>query len=245
MRRLIMPLLILLPLISSGQFYYLGTSQPMENGCIMLTPDYPYAEGIAYSTTPLDIRYDFEIDFDIYLGNKEEGADGITFVIHNDPRGLEAFGTFGECLGYGRWSPNSEFGAFISPSIAIEFDTYFNPSQNDPEKDHVAYLENGTNYHFEGNKANTFPFNLEDDALHNFRFQWNATSGVIKVWLDNTLVYEIQEKLQNTIFKDMTDVYWGFTASTGRKHNLQYFCLKRITQYVTPTEGSETFTRSR
>ncbi len=220
--------ILLLPLVSRSQFYFLGTAQPMDNGCIMLTPDYPYAEGIAYSTTPLDIRFNFEIEFDIYLGNKEEGADGITFVIHNDERGVEAFGTFGECLGYGRWNPNSTYGTYISPSIAIEFDTYFNPTQNDPEEDHVAYLENGTNYHFVDNKANTFNYNLEDGALHNFKFKWGPGEGMIRVWLDGKMVYEIEGRLQDTIFKDDPNVYWGFTASTGNKHNLQYFCLKRL-----------------
>ena len=36
---------------------------------------------------------DFQIEFDIYLGEKDfDGADGITFVIHSDVRGFNAFG---------------------------------------------------------------------------------------------------------------------------------------------------------
>lgn len=228
MRFLLFVVVLLASLPVHAQFYYLGTAQPMDNGCVLLTPDYPYAEGVAYSTTPLDIRYNFDISFDIYLGDKEEGADGIAFVIHNDARGIEAYGTFGECLGYGRWNPDSEYGTYISPSVAIEFDTYYNPSQNDPEKDHVAFLENGTNYHFADNKANVFTYNLEDDALHSFRFSWNAEEAFIRVWLDGEKVYEIKKKLQDTIFAGSHLVYWGFTASTGKKHNLQYFCLKRL-----------------
>ena len=141
-------LLLLIASSVRAQFYTIGTAQPMDGGCIMLTPDYPYAEGIAYSTTFLDLNYNFEIEFDIYLGDKDEyGADGITFVIHNDARQFEAFGTFGECLGYGKWSPEAVYSAHISPSIAVEFDTYQNPQQNDPESDHVAFLTNGISRH--------------------------------------------------------------------------------------------------
>jgi hypothetical protein len=48
------------------------------------------------------------------------------------------------------------------------------------------------------------------------------------VWLDNQLRVEVNKDLLNDIFKGNKEVIWGFTASTGRKHNLQYFCLKRF-----------------
>ena len=61
-------------------------------------------------------RSTLEIEFDIYLGDKDDlGADGIAFVIHDDPRKFNAFGTFGEGLGYGRFNPNFVSGNFIAP----------------------------------------------------------------------------------------------------------------------------------
>ncbi len=229
-------LLILLPLISQAQFYTIGTAQPMEGGCIMLTPDYPYAEGIAYSTSYLDLNFNFEIEFDIYLGDKNDfGADGITFVIHNDPRQFEAFGTFGECLGYGRWSPEAVYSAHISPSVAVEFDTYQNLNQNDPESDHVAFLMNGLSRHAAYWNANNAYYNLEDGMLHTFMFKWDATNKKIAVYLDDNVVYQGNQDLKNDIFKGHNQVIWGFTASTGRKYNLQYFCLKRLAYMM---EGS-------
>jgi hypothetical protein len=200
----------------------------MDNGCIMLTPDVPYSEGIAYSTTKLNLQNNFEIDFDIYLGNKDDGADGITFVIHNDRRGYEAYGTWGECMGYGTWSRTYGGGTYIAPSIAIEFDTYYNGRQNDPVSDHVAYLENGSSYHTAFWNNENAEFNLEDDMLHNFRFRWNPASKRISVFLDGHLVYQGTRDLINDVFKGATSVIWGFTASTGRACNLQYFCLKRL-----------------
>ena len=104
-------------------------------------------------------------------------------MIHNDPRQFEAYGTWGESLGYGKMIPWGN-GTSISPSIAVEFDTYFNVRQNDPQSDHVAYLENGVSYHEEFWNGSNDDFNLEDDRLHDFRFQWNPASKQITVLLD-------------------------------------------------------------
>lgn len=208
-------------------FSLMGAATEMPNDCILLTPDKPYQEGLAYHTSKLDLENYFEIEFDIFLGDKEEGADGITFVIQNDPRGFDAFGTWGECMGYGRWSKFYVGGNFIAPSVAVEFDTYQNYRQNDPSCDHVAYLENGTNYHTEYFNNQDEDYNLEDNFLHSFRFRWEPDMMQITVYLDGAIVYQGKRDLVNDIFKGQTKVIWGFTASTGRKHNEQYFCLKR------------------
>ena len=228
MKPLILLSLVLASLPSMAQFHYLGNARPMDDECILLTPDLPYSEGIAYSTSTINLQQNFVIDFDIYLGDKDEGADGITFVMQSDSRRFEAFGTYGECMGYGRWNPLQPYGAFISPSLAFEFDTYYNPTQNDPEGDHMAYHENGTNYHFADVEAPIRAGNLEDGKLHNFVLRWNAVEQVLRVWLDGKLHFEIQKDLLQDPFKGNTNVIWGFTASTGRKHNLQYFCLKKF-----------------
>ncbi|MCR9249141.1 MAG: L-type lectin-domain containing protein [bacterium] len=227
MKRLLLLFLLSPIALEAQQFHLIGNADEMGNGCIMLTPDLPYAEGIAYSRQKLDLTRNFQIDFDIFLGDKNEGADGITFVVHDDVRSFNAFGSWGECMGYGRFSPGSG-GNSIDPSIAIEFDTYQNRFQNDPSSDHVAYLENGINQHLSYWNNQDEGFDLEDDYLHSFQFQWEAESQTIRVYLDGNEVYKGNRDLVNDIFNGNSDVIWGFTASTGRKHNLQYFCLKRL-----------------
>ena len=220
------------------QFITIGSARPMENSCILLTPDYPYSEGIAYSRSKLDLSGPFEISFDIYLGDKnDDGADGIAFVIHNDSRQFEAYGTWGESLGYGKMNPWGN-GTSISPSVAVEFDTYFNIRQNDPQSDHVAYLENGVSYHEVYWNGNNPEFDLEDDRLHDFRFQWDPSSNMITVLLDGFTVYMGKTDLVNDIFDGETNVIWGFSASTGRLHNKQYFCLRRLASTDTPKPGN-------
>jgi len=225
----ILHLLLVLSLSTQGQqFITIGSARPMQNSCILLTPDYPYSEGIAYSRSKLDLESPFEISFDIYLGDKDdEGADGIAFMIHNDPRQFEAYGTWGEGLGYGRMAPWGNGNAIV-PSVAVEFDTYFNIRQNDPQSDHIAYLENGTSFHEEFWNGDNPEFNIEDDRLHDFRFRWDPSSKTITVMLDGLTVYMGKKNLIDDIFDGETDVIWGFSASTGRLHNQQYFCLRRL-----------------
>jgi hypothetical protein len=234
--------LLLIPWEGFGQFKLMGDAAYMPNGCVQLTPDVPYSEGIAYNTTKLNLNSYFEIEFDIYLGNKEEGADGITFVIHNDPNEFEAFGTWGECMGYGRWRRDYVAGNYIAPSIAIEFDTYYNGTQNDPTSDHVAYLENGTNYHTTYWNNNNAEYNMEDNKLHDFRFRWQPDKKMISVLLDGEVVYQGKRDLINDIFKGKTSVIWGFTASTGRASNLQFFCLKKLAIYQLPSKAVTSIT---
>ncbi len=208
-----------------AQFHLLGDASHMPGDCIMLTPDEQYSEGLAYHQRKLDLTQYFEIEFDIYLGNKDDmGADGIVFVVHNDVRGFRAHGAWGENMGYGRWYRGSRG---IAPSIAIEFDTYQNYAQNDPACDHVAYLENGTNFHIDHWHDDDPNFDLEDDLMHNFRLIWDPTETLLTVFLDNRVVHQGRKDLVKEIFQGETQVIWGFTASTGNKHNLQYFCLRK------------------
>ncbi|MBX2841090.1 MAG: lectin [Flammeovirgaceae bacterium] len=229
MQRLLVTLpFILISLLSHAQFELMGTANFMSGNCILLTPDVPYSEGLAYHNAKLDLTRYFEIEFDIFLGRKDEGADGITFVVHDDPREYKAYGTWGECMGYGRWSPNAYWANSITPSIAVEFDTYQNLQQNDPMYDHIAYLENGVSFHKTHWNNNKNDFNIEDDFLHDFRFSWDPSSQTITVKLDGMVVYQGKRDLVNDIFNGETSVIWGFTASTGKKSNLQYFCLRNL-----------------
>ena len=72
------------------------------------------------------------------LGNI--GADGFTFVIQNSDSSLfggggsSALGSTGGGLGY----------AGIPNSLAVEFDTWFNPVLGDPNGNHISVHTAGT-----------------------------------------------------------------------------------------------------
>ena len=76
--------------------------------------------GTAMSTGRLDVRQNFTIAFDVNLGTSDGGADGAAFVLHNDPRGVNAIGAPGSGLAIGG----------IQNGLAIEFDTYNSAAAN-------------------------------------------------------------------------------------------------------------------
>ena len=67
--------------------------------------------------------------------NHETGADGFTFVIHNDAAGATALGGAGGSLGYGG----------ITPSVAVEWDTWFNGGlEPQCDSNHLGINVNGS-----------------------------------------------------------------------------------------------------
>jgi hypothetical protein len=78
--------------------------------------------GSFYATSRVPVAV-FGVSFVLQDRPVTGSADGLTFVLHNDPRGLTALGDAGGALGYGG-------GAAITPSVAIKFDLYSQGSHN-------------------------------------------------------------------------------------------------------------------
>ena len=84
------------------------------------------------SNERIDLRSDFDLSFDLYLGNKDAaGADGMAFVFHNDPFGADATGNGGGFLG----------ASGIRNGLAIEFDAYQNAAFGDIADDHTNFVD--------------------------------------------------------------------------------------------------------
>lgn len=215
--------------VAKGQYSFLGGGAKLNDNCVELTPDLNNQKGWAFALEKFDLDKQDTLKFKIFVGNKDGGADGLAFILHNDPRGLAAEGCVGEALGYATHPTGVNSAACgygtrwgITPSIAIEFDTYRNSSQGDPSNDHVAYLENGSvnhgsNYYDAGN--------IEDNQEHDFMFVWNPNRERIHVYLDGIRIINIRRRnLKRDIFNNENLLYWGFSASTGGARNQHYFC---------------------
>jgi hypothetical protein len=70
------------------------------------------------------------------------GADGMAFVVQNDPRGAGALGTDGGALGYSSGVPDYSASPAIVPSVALEFNLY---SGATPFEDSANYISLNTN----------------------------------------------------------------------------------------------------
>jgi len=223
--------------------------------CVTLTPNLTSQRGCAWdANSTLNFLANFSYDIDVNLGNSDAGADGMAFVMQNDPLGRCKCGTVGGALGAGG----------ITNSVTVEIDTYLNFEDRDDftaptigcagaeDPDHLDIWYNGViNPDLDGNcnglvagerPANPFAvrlqsspgvnYNIENGLNHKFRISWNAATTTLSasVWNNAlTVNYGTVSATFNpiTVFGTNTP-YFGFTASTGGLSNTQTFCLPSV-----------------
>ena len=196
-----------------------SNSSYQGNGVFRLTPNQNTQGGAAWYRRRLDMRVNFRIAVEINLGNSDGGADGIAFVLQNLDTGQ---GSTGGGLGYGGGAP-------ISPSMAIEFDTWYNGG-TDPvavappsTDDHIAFVENGNTSTMPPVADITIVDNLENGNYHSVVISWDPDTQIFgyEFTHSNGTIYS-DSKFVNLIAMMGTPIaFWGFTASTGGARNEQ------------------------
>lgn len=183
----------------------------IDERCYQLTPNKSNRVGRVWYPDAIDIREDFLLDFEVFLGcNDEEGADGLLLILNQKP----ILGLGGPPMG--------------RPSLGLEIDTYTNAILNDPDIDHIAILENG---HFDHGKMSTKPIhlttNIEDCQYHQITVEWNVKEQLLRITLDDIPLISYKKDLV-ALFKKKGGVYWGVAASTGFGGNAHKVCFDRI-----------------
>ena len=146
------------PLTPTVGFTARGDAGVHSSRCYLITEDVRNRRGQLWWNRRIDVRENLLFKFVIYAGSKDGGADGFGFVMHNDSDGFSARGLDGSSLGFGNDLGGDEN---ITPSLAIEIDTYRNHFENlsrcntpdsnfswasaqvDIESDHLALIRNG------------------------------------------------------------------------------------------------------
>ena len=205
----------------TGSFILNGNANQSIPGTYTLTQALNTQSGSAWNSVTLNLSQPFEIDVDMFFGFNNGGADGIAFVLQQVSTSV---GTGGGGMGY----------QGITPSFAVEFDTWQNNNQNDPFYDHLAIQRNGNLFHAGFN--NLFGpvglppglSNIEDGNWHNVIFTWNPTSNNFRVRFDGVLIANYTNNIVASIFGNNPNIYWGFTAATGGANNLQRFRVNSL-----------------
>ncbi len=244
-------------LCSTG-YHFNNSASLLSSYVFQMAPNSAWQSGTAWNPNTIDLSQDFDFSFDMNFGSNSNGADGMTFTLQNDPRGLAAFGESGGELGIGgAYAGSGPVENPVSPSVSVEFDSFQNtsgPNNNDPSYDHIMVDENGDVVHggtcstasggvittatgscpVQASQTNT---NIKDGLWHRVEISWTASTHVLKVTFDGSLRLTDTDDLVGKVFGGTSCVYFGFTGATGGLSNQEQVrltsCLPSPT--VTPT----------
>lgn len=141
-------------------------------------------------------------------------GDGAALVLQNDPRGLAARGGDGSSLGYG----DSETGAGIATSVAVEFDTLLSGEPpEDPSWNHVGVQSRGDepndHDHRHSLGATSSIPNLGDGAVHKIRIRY--VPGELTVFVDGARRLKVPLRLDELLTLPGGTAWIGMSAATG------------------------------
>lgn len=212
---------------TNAQFSLHGDAVSLGGDCYRLTTTITSQEGAIWSDEEVNLNYSFRVDFELYLGNSDAGADGMTFTMQQDNSGV---GIGGGSLGYGG----------ISPSICAQFDTWQNLDHSDPTYDHVAIMKDGGLIH--GGVAALSGYvqiisgvsNAEDGNYHDYSILWDADTHTFGVYVDCVFRVSYTGDIAEEIFDGDSLVYFGFTGATGGAVNTQNVCFGALTYLTDP-----------
>lgn len=215
-----MTAIILSPLCFSQSYFANGNAESIGGSCYRLTSANDWQLGSVWYADKLDLTKNFDLEFELNFGDKDDGADGIVFVLQTT--GNRALGAPGGGIGF----------EGFSPSLGVEFDDWNNIDRGDLAQDHIAILKNGSVDH-NSNNAITRPVpaltnlsNIEDGKNHLVRITWDASTNLFEVWFDCEKRQGINLDIVNAIFDGESQVYWGFTSATGGSNNTHIACLQ-------------------
>jgi serine/threonine protein kinase len=126
------------------QLQFNGNATIINQGVRLVSANRNINHGSIFYKYPIQIKNErsWQTFFEFTIsesGGLEGGGDGLTFIIQNSPNGVKAIGAPGAYLGYG----NQGDYPSISPSVVIEFDTWYNPEFGDPNNNHLGINLNG------------------------------------------------------------------------------------------------------
>lgn len=184
-----------------------------QEGVIRLTESSLWQIGACwYTENSIDPKVDFTTSFTFRISDywgSEGGADGLALILM-DARLPITVTDAGEFLGYDG----------IIASLAVEFDTYFNLSnQSDPNNNHVSVHSNGPN----ANSVNhayalgtMLPsYEMKDGNPHTVTIDY--LDQVLKIYLDEILapILSIDVDIDALLELENGPVNIGFTSATG------------------------------
>ena len=163
--------------------------------------------GSVMSDKRVDLTHDFDLSFNLLMGNKPNGGDGLAFVLHNDAFGADALGNGGGGLGAGG----------LRNGVAIQFDTYQNVIQGDIAAPHTDFVTTGPGAATYRLSPQVALKNLTDGQWHTVDVHWNAATQTFTYTYGGVQVGQLHLTPAQfaSYFGGSNYAYFGFTGSTG------------------------------
>jgi hypothetical protein len=175
--------------IDENQFNFIGSAQAKSYQLgghwyteFEMTPAENWKKGAVWNKRPIVTSRSFYINFQAYFGAKTGGADGIMFVLQN--KSPSAIGqTGGHYLAYDG----------ITPSMGVEFDTFYYPPEFEDRKDipqdHIAIVKDGNINNPISNRVPALASGLpiDDNKWHDITITYDVNSHQVQVFFDTQL----------------------------------------------------------
>jgi hypothetical protein len=190
-----------------------ATSTAADGDVLRLTPALPSRNGSVFSSETINAAtfstaFRFRITEPggrLFDGNTETGADGIVFVAQSVSSSI---GGIGQGIGY----------SGIGNSVGVEFDTWHNSANNDPDSNHLGIDINGIVNHGVGSPNTLGIATRFDDG--NIWFAWVDYDGSdLEVRVNQSGIRPVAAALSRAL--DLPSIlgqdtaYVGFTSGTG------------------------------
>ncbi len=177
-----------------------------------LTPQGASKTGAVMANTQLDLSSDFDISFNFFLGAKNGGSSGATFVLQADPNGSDAIGSGGAGLG----------ASGIHNGLAIAFNTAKRGS------DTTSFVDTDAGSKLKALTSKVSLGNIEDGHWHQAHVVWDADTQTLQYWVDGKLGGTLTGDLAAKYFGGSELVYFGFTGATGSGGNLEQVHVTQV-----------------
>ncbi|MAB88691.1 MAG: hypothetical protein CMJ90_04440 [Planctomycetes bacterium] len=182
------PAQIVYPDFSATVGMALNGSAGQLGNSLMLTPAANTQAGTAWFQTQQSVTSGFVTTFEFRITPTGAGADGMTFIIQDDPAGTSAIAQGGGSLAYTS-EPLVPTNTLVN-LLVIELDTYQNGNFADPDANHISVhliptlpttVNGADEYYSIGRVSPTI--NMSDGATHTVCISY--VPGTLDIFLDN------------------------------------------------------------
>ncbi|MAG58322.1 MAG: hypothetical protein CMJ83_18705, partial [Planctomycetes bacterium] len=217
------------PSFASTAGMVLNGTATQSGNVLELNPATGFAVGTAWFQTQQPVTGGFVTTFAFRMS--PAGADGMTFIIHNDAAGTGAIAQAGGSLG---WTSEPLVAANTMINLlVIELDTWQNGNFGDPDNNHISVhlvptlptTVNGADEFYSIGRV-TPPFTMADGQIHTLCITY--TPGTLELFLDGSITptlsipFDFATGAMNLTGTQLAGLnlpngtaYMGFTGATG------------------------------